>query len=321
MTTPETTNDLRHSFTITKGKERTSIKIRLNDECRNGHEDFSITADIDEMDGRGRWRESGGGCCHEHILSLRPDFAPFVALHLSDWQGAPMHCGANAFYWFAGFNGGLGQEYHGGSGPSGKKAEDCRAIFKNHVRASEEQMAEIVRQMPRSAQELQAILEDLNFPQQWQEEADRATAQLEIWTGKKFESKATRSQFTPLSSEARAIIEERRASGYYTPEQVAARDEQKRAARKAKRISELRADYEKNAKKLADELTVQLALVEFFPEKVNAIFYTHTRTVAFNWSNLDRLHTREEFDAFAASEHAKTLPDGVKLEWQEKPKR
>lgn len=113
-----TTNDIRHGITVFSngGKTRTAIKIRLNDECKNGREDFSITADIDEKDGRGQWRKSGGGCCHEHILSLRPALAPFVALHLSDYQGAPMHTGSNAFYWFARFNGGLGQQHHGGSG-------------------------------------------------------------------------------------------------------------------------------------------------------------------------------------------------------------
>lgn len=40
-------NDLRHTID-TKDKDGNSmrIKIRLNDECKNGHQDFAITADV-----------------------------------------------------------------------------------------------------------------------------------------------------------------------------------------------------------------------------------------------------------------------------------
>lgn len=324
---PTTTNDLRHSFTVIKREKKTVIKLRLNDECRNGHEDFSLTADIYEKDMRGNWRDVGGGCCHEHILALRPDLAPFAALHLSDWQGAPMHASANAWYWFQGaypesadHSPNLGA-CHGGTGSGAKTPQECREIFKSYVRASDEQIVAIAAENPRTSQELQAVMEDLGFPQRWGNQAAFAISQLEKWTGKKFESQATRSQFTPLSPEARATIAERRASGYYLPENVAARDRAAKAKRKENRITELKKDHAKAIQKLKDKLAVELALADFFPEKANAIYYDHTRQVSFNWSNLERLHTREEFDAFAASEQAKTLPHGAKLEWCEKPNR
>lgn len=321
--TPTTTNDLRHSFTVTsnKGRDKTVIKIRLNDECRNGHEDFSITADIYK-----NGRDVGGGCCHEHILSLRPDLAPFVALHLSDWQGAPMHAIPNAWYWFQGafpesadHSPNLGA-CHGGTGSDAKPPEKCREIFKEYIRASDEQIAEIVRQLPSTAEELQAILEDMGFPKQWKAEAARATAQMEQWTGKTFGSRATRSQFTPLSAEARALIEERRASGYYLPENVAARDVVAKAERKAKRIASLKEDHARSVEKLNRNLAAELALAAFFPGRANVIFYDHTNELSFNWSSTERLHTREEFDAFAASPQFASLPEGTKLEWRDKPK-
>ena len=127
----ETTAKLSHSITIEKGKEKTVIQITLNDDCKNGHEDFSLTADIYEKTARG-WRDVGGGCCHEHILSLRPDLAPFAALHLATCDGVPMHAIANAWYWFCGFGPGVSTEkYHGGSGSGAKLPEECRAIFRD----------------------------------------------------------------------------------------------------------------------------------------------------------------------------------------------
>lgn len=319
----EETNDLRYGITVLSdgSKTRTKIKIRLNDECRNGREDFSITADIDEKDGRGQWRESGGGCCHDHILKLRPELAPFVALHLSDKDGAPMHGADSAFYWFCGFNGGLGEQYHGGSGNGGKTPEECRAIFADHVRATEEQIAAIVAASPRTKQELQAIMEDMQFPEQWKREAAAAIAQLETWTEKRFFSTATKAGFTPLPHEVRQLITERRASGYYEPEQVAGRDAAAKVARKEKRIADILADYAKAVRKLDDEKAVDLALAEYFDEKANVIFYTHTNELKFNWSNLERLITEPEFNAFVAAVDKAKLPAGLTFKWQPNPIR
>ena len=318
-TTITESNDLRHSFTIVKGNQRTKIKIRLNDECKNGHEDFSITADVDEKNDRGMWREYMGGCCHEHILSLRPDLAPFVALHLSDCTGYPMHGMENAFYWFAGFNN-VGEKYHGGSGSDGKSPEKCREIFTEHIRATPEQVAAIVEANPRTKEELQATLEDMGFPAQWKREAQSAIAQLEAWTGKTFVSQATRGGYKPLTDEVRAVIKERRESGYYSPEQTAARDEAARIARKEKRIAAVKMEHESALAKLNNKTAVALLLAEYFDGDSNVIYYDHTGELSFNWSTCNRLHTREEFDAFSLWA-ADKLPAGLACKWNDAPKR
>jgi hypothetical protein len=311
-------NDLRHGITVISGNTRTKIKIRLNDECKNGREDFAITADVAERDG-GLWRESMGGCCHDHILSIRPDLAPFVALHLSDKDGCPMHGVDNAFYWFAGFND-IGEKYHGGSGSFGKSVDECRRIFAEYIRATPEQVSGIVAANPRTKEELQAVLEDAGFPEQWQREAQAAIAQLEEWTGKTFVSKATKAGFQPLSDEVRAVIAERRASGYYDPEQVAACDEAARITRKEKRIAEVKKDHEKALSKLNNKTAVALLLAEHFDGDSNVIYYDHTGQLQFNWSSINKLHTLDEFNAFVAWS-ADKLPSGLVCRWQEKPSR
>lgn len=319
QTTIETTSSLIKTFAVFSGRERTIITIQLGDECRNGHEDFSLTADIDEKAENGRWVEAGGGCCHEHILKLRPELKPFADLHLCTFEGIPTHAMANGFYWFAGFNDCL-EEYHGGSGSYGKNKEECRRIFCEHFRISAEECDSIVAQSPRTQAELQAIIEDMSLPARWKQEADAAIAKLEEWTGKKFVSQATRKTFEPLTAEFRQVIAERKASGYYSPEQVAKRDAEKREAQKQALIQSLIDDCEKGKAKLDRELSVQLCLARTFGAKVNAIYYTHSNTLTFNWSTLEKLMTREEFNRFVAGVDLSKLPQDIKFEFQEKPR-
>ena len=57
-----------------------------------------------------------GGAAHDSIRALFGDrFDDLIALHLSDADGIPMHGLANGAYWLAGYFGGLGRQYHGGT--------------------------------------------------------------------------------------------------------------------------------------------------------------------------------------------------------------
>jgi hypothetical protein len=317
----ETTNDIRHSFTILRGDEKTVIKIKLNDECKNGHEDFSLTADIYEKTPRG-WRDVGGGCCHEHILKLKPELAPFAALHLSDVDGVPMHAASNAWYWLQGAFP-EAEDKTPNLGPchgSAKSPEECRRIFAEHIRATPEQVEQIAAKMPRSQTELQATLEDLGFPEQWKHEAEAAVRQLEEWTGKKFESRAIRQCWKPLSAEARADIAHKRASGYYTPEAVAKRDAETREAAKQKKLASLRASYEASCAKLKRSLDVESHLIEKFGSRLNFIYYDHTNELEANWTNTEKLLTKPEFDAITQALDYSRLPQGIKTVWKERPR-
>lgn len=311
---------MKYQKTIIKGKTKTRINVRLDDQCKNGHEDFAITADVWEMDSRNCWRESMGGCCHEHILSIAPEFKPFIDLHLSTYEGIPMHAASNAFYWFCGmFADGLGSQYHGGSGRDGKSELECRRIFADLIRASEEQVGALMALCPRNQQEMQYALESLDFPSQWKAQADEATALLESWTGENFTSQATRKTWEPLAPEVVALIEERKASGYYLPEQVAARDAEKRANEKAAKIAAIEADFSKSVEKLAKKKQVALYFVKHGHGE-NFIFYDHTNEIHFNWTSGSKLWTREEFEQFKGGAIMDELPENVTFTFQDKPK-
>lgn len=100
---------------------------------------FAVTADVLAPNGH----DIGGGAMHDAILSTWPAIAPVVALHLADDDGCPMHATDNAWYWYAGAKGGLGETYHGGNG-HGHTPEQCAAILSRHLRITPEETSRIL---------------------------------------------------------------------------------------------------------------------------------------------------------------------------------
>jgi hypothetical protein len=74
------------------------VKLRFDDECGNGHNSFSITGDVYLCDDSGnpvRW--DSGGCVHETIARVFPQFAHLIPWHLCSTDG-PMHYVANTVF-------------------------------------------------------------------------------------------------------------------------------------------------------------------------------------------------------------------------------
>lgn len=75
------------------GKDATlSVELRFDDNCRNGHETFSITGEVRSL---ARWE--AGGCLHDDIAKVFPELAPLIKWHLTSTDG-PMHYVANTCY-------------------------------------------------------------------------------------------------------------------------------------------------------------------------------------------------------------------------------
>lgn len=316
-----TTTTPKIGFTRTKicGNEKTVVKVTLDDDCKNGHCDFSVTAYIYEETHTGGWRDIGGGCCHEHILKLWPDLAPLVALHLADQDGTPMHAIANAFYWLAGCApDGLGTQYHGGSGRDGKTPEDCRRIFMDHCRTTEDETAELLTRGIRSQAALQYHLEEMGVCARWQRDAAEGIAMIEKESGPTWPTDyaPTRPAFKLITPEEREKIRELIASGYYPPEKVAERAAEEMAAKVEKERTDIVKDCAKGVAKLEKKRDIALEMLRVGAPK-NWIFYDHTGEVSVNWTSTEKLMNREQFDAV---ENEVKLPEGVKMVWNEKPK-
>lgn len=73
------------------------VKIRFDDQCKNGHQSFAITADIYTDESRRNRDIAACGCMHEEIKKVFPELAPLIKWHLMNSDG-PMYYIANTTY-------------------------------------------------------------------------------------------------------------------------------------------------------------------------------------------------------------------------------
>lgn len=291
------TNDLRH--TIRTGSM--DISIRLNDECHNGHQDFSITATIWEP-GKPHIDKYciGGGCCHDEIVKARPKLKIFVNLHLCDWEGVPMYAVENGFYHITeGFN-------KTKPGSAEFKAEFCECY-----RVTPEQFDALDDCKNKLQYALK--LQSLGILAQWKKEAEEGIRLLEEMTGNEFVPDSERSQFNAPTPEELKEEEERQRAGYYTPEAEAQRE----AERSRKEFEKLDQERDAEIEKIKQEHAAKAQVLTHGGTRAlnNCIFYNHTKEISFNWRGYGDQLTPGEIDDLSKK---MILPEGVTISTKKK---
>lgn len=71
-----------------------TVLCRFDDSCKNGHDTFSITAEVRLP---GKRDIEAGGCLHGDIVKVFPELEPLIKWHLCSTDG-PMHGIANTIY-------------------------------------------------------------------------------------------------------------------------------------------------------------------------------------------------------------------------------
>lgn len=267
---------MKHTVNLNNEHHNIRVEIRLDDECKNGHQDFAITGTQWETGERRAERNiTRYGCIHDVILEAFPEFAPFVKLHLCDFDGVPMHAIENMRYHItSGFN------------STRVKDENFADEYCDYYRITKTEFDEL---STAKADKLyfQYVLETLPIRAHWKEEAQNAIRQLEALTGEKFVNTYTRSNFTPMGDEDRTLIIERIAKNYYSTEAIAEREAQakKEAQEKyfAELDSELSAEFERRKKEINIKKQLYLMGGKRFVD--NVIYYTHDNTIKCNWRN------------------------------------
>jgi len=251
---------MKFTRNINTAKTNCKIEIRLDDECKNGHEDFAITATF-WTPGKPRTDRNMevAGCCHDEILKVCPEYSTFIRLHLHDFNGAPMSPVSNGMY--HAFSG----TYH-----SEKAGPASLAYYFNITLDKAETLCTAA-----DAEHFQYLIERLNIPQAWKAEADKAIKMLEEMTGEKFTSKATRSHYTPMTDEQRADMEQKIKAGYYTPEAIKARNDETRKAVIQEQIKKYTEEFNNETEAAETRLLVNTEMSKEYPEKKGSWFYYH----------------------------------------------
>lgn len=283
------TNSLKFRATKQIGEDqKITVNIRLNDECKNGHQDFSITGEVTE---RGRFEM--GGCIHEEIEKHFPEFKIFINLHLADHEGIPMYAVENGFYHLTnGFE----------RAEKGQKAAFCE-----YYRVTPQQYDELLK--CENTIQYAVKLDKLGILKQWKKEANKAIKLLEKLTGDEFVVDSKKSQYHAPTPEQLKEEEKKQKSGFYSVEA-----KQERAKEKVnKKIAEMEEEASKKIEAIKKELEVTKKIFLAGGEKAidNTIFYTHSNEIKFNWKSYGKQLSPEEIEEI---KNKITLPDGVKYQ-------
>lgn len=148
---------LKYNATKTINGYKIDVKVRLDDDCRNGHADFGVTATIYEKDKYGIWKWCMAGCCHEQIAVAFPELRPFIALHLCDAKGAPMYAQGNGFYHLR---------------------NSSKEVTMSELRITQQEYDRFFREAEDQLY-FTYLLQTMGIPARWEEEARVAIRQLE----------------------------------------------------------------------------------------------------------------------------------------------
>lgn len=294
----ETSNKLSYSkthfFTENGTLYKITAKVSLDDDCKNGMYDFSVTADIYEKRKNGRFVWCSGGCCHEEIEKRCPELAKFIPLHLCNHYGAPICPAGNGHYHLQN---------------SGKDTTI------NYLRITEDEYNAL--SLAEDQKYFKYLLFSLGIVDRWKKEADTLISELETLCGYKWENpyNPEEERFTlTLSDEERANMGKLIKEGFYTKENIEKRKEEARKAALIKKRADICARYDKDIMEAEREKIVMLYIFDSGVSTDNVIYYNHTNTVRFNWKNYDKKVSQEDFIAFLNSVDYSKLPEGIKFE-------
>ena len=295
----ETANKLTYLSTkfFTENEEdyRITVRISLDDDCKNNICDWSITADVDWKNKHGKYEDYLGGCCHDEVAKHFPELAKFISLHLCNHYGAPMYPVENGIY---------------------HVRRSGMSVAMEYLRISEQECAELYKA---SEDELyfKYQLFNLGIVDRWKRESEELIAELEKLCGKKWVNpyKPEEERFVlTLTDEERSLIEERIKAGHYSSENIEKRRVEAHKAKMAAKRAEICERYDKKIRQAEAEKKIILCVFDYGLPINNVIYYPHTNTLFFNWNDYGGKITQEEFDDFVNNVDRSQLPEGIKFE-------
>lgn len=262
--------------------EKIEVTIRLNEECKNGYEYFSITCSGYERSRKDRpFKESFGGCCHNEILRFFPEFEIFTKLHLDSFSGYPMHAIANGYYFLT-------------NGFDKVKPEDknFKNYFCDYFKCTPVQFDKI--KVAYSKEHFAVLLLESGIIEGWKNLAKKGIETLENLTGEKFKSKyESDKREIHITNVELKDYEQKKKEGYYTAKAVKARKTAEAKEAKKQGLQTIKSEMLKKVAKAKQEykVTRELARCGMEIKKSGnikgAIYHSHTHEVNFNWNSYE----------------------------------
>lgn len=204
-----------------------SAIFSLDDDCKNGVCDFSLTGEGVALQGN---REHGirkgemlmGGCCHDEIVKHFPDWAKFVPLHLSNEFGQPMYPVDNFIYHI--------------------KQRMSNEDLMKHYRCTEGQL-NVLKSAIYNKDYFRYCLFTTGLIEKWRQEAEEAIKYLEEKSGVKFTHTSSPKFTLQYDEEWMQEMNRRKDSKEFTPESFKKQVQQSVEQKKANKIQDAEVEY------------------------------------------------------------------------------
>ena len=271
-----------------------NVHVRLNDDCKNGHYDFSITGDVYRQAGNGRWVEDRCGCIHEDIERLFPQLKKFIPLHLCNYLGHPTYPEANGQYFIR---------------------EKGKEVAMEQLRITEKEYD--ILSLAADDEErpyFKYLLFTLGIVDRWKQEADEFIKFLEEKTGNTWVNPYKPEEernIMRLTEDERNEIKKKIDEGYYSREAVKGRKDARYKAKQDAIRNRVIEKYNEIEQKAREERDIKLYIFDSGMPINNVIYYDHTKEVVFNWLDYEDKVTQEQFVDFVNKVDYSKLPEGV----------
>ena len=258
----ETKNKIIHKISVNNEKFNYLIKIQLSDDCKNGHEDFSITATFWQI---GKPRNDVyfivTDCYHDEILKVRPDLKIFTDLHLNQFTGYPMYYIQNAF-----FN--LKNEYNSAM---------TKTRFMETYFVTSEQYNELLEKANTEDEFGFLLIKKFKNNLIWEDLAKKAIQKLEKLTSLKFSSTATR----VYSIEKWQKLEF--PEDWFEEHNVERRKKEKLLSEQNEKISAMKKNHDRKIEEMNNEFSIKKSLMQLgFLDLGNTRHYFNEREFHIN---------------------------------------
>jgi len=294
-----TKTGLLYETIVEHNDEKYKITIRLDDQCHNKEQSFSITYTS--------VKRERCGSNHDFINKITNNkFEIFTKLHLANNLGIPLYATSNGFY-------------------NIKRLEKTK--FMRYFNINENSYNWLAK--CDNKEEFRKMIWYAGVADKWEKLADKAIRLLEKLTNKKFipfkdNKDKLYSDLKPMTNQEMEAFKKLIKEGYFSTKNVEKRRREATKIHIKNKVEELKQQMKKEVEEVKTRYKIRILMAKKLPRFDNYIYYDHRNTIAFNWCrSLSGNLTKQDFDKFISSltkTDYKRLPEGIKFKlvtkWQ-----